>query len=100
MDRQMKFYFVYILASRKYGTLYIGIINNLLRRIYEHKSGYVKGFSKKYKTEMLVYFEIHRDIKEAIHREKQMKKWKRKWKINLIEKENPEWHDLYKHIIE
>jgi putative endonuclease len=95
----MKQYFVYILASKKNGTLYIGVTNNLIRRIYEHKEGLIEGFTKKYNVKMLVYYEIHKEIREAIKREKAMKKWLRKWKIELIEGMNPEWKDLYPEII-
>ncbi len=91
----MKNYFVYILASKKNGTLYIGVTNNLIRRVYEHKEGLIEGFTKKYNVKKLVYYEIHNDIRNAIQREKQMKKWYREWKIDLIEKENPNWDDLY-----
>ncbi|MCB0731453.1 MAG: GIY-YIG nuclease family protein [Ignavibacteriae bacterium] len=91
----MKQYYVYILASKKNGMLYIGVTNNLARRIYEHKNNLVEGYTKKYNIKNLVYFEITPDIKSAIVREKQMKKWYRKWKIELIEKENPNWIDLY-----
>jgi putative endonuclease len=90
--------FVYILANKKYGTTYTGVTNNLIRRIYEHKSGLVKGFTKKYSINKLVYFEMHSDIKEAILREKVIKKWHRNWKINLIENNNPHWLDLYSEI--
>lgn len=89
-------YYVYILASKKNGTLYIGVTNNLERRIYEHKNGLVKGFTKKYKVHLLVYYEHFDHIQYAIIKEKQMKKWKRQWKINLIEEHNPEWKDLSK----
>lgn len=88
-------YYIYILASKKYGTLYIGVTNNLKERIFIHKEKIIDGFSKKYAIDKLVYFEIHNDIHEAILREKQIKKWKRDWKINLIEKNNPNWIDLY-----
>ena len=91
----MKKAYVYILASRKNGTLYIGITNNLVRRIYEHKNDIIKGFTKKYRVHKLVYYEQWDDIKNAIQREKQIKKWKRQWKIELIEKYNYEWNDLY-----
>ena len=90
----MKSYFVYILASKRNGTLYIGITNNLTRRIFEHKSGMIDGFTKKYLIDKLVYFESTSDINEAIKREKRLKKWKRQWKIDLIEKSNPDWRDL------
>ena len=88
-------YYVYILASKKNGTLYIGITDDLPGRAYEHKNDMVDGFTKKYKVHRLVYYEGHEDVKQAILREKQLKKWKRQWKIRLIEKENPEWRDLY-----
>jgi putative endonuclease len=88
------------MASQRNGTLYIGMTNNLPRRVMEHKTGFVNSFSKKYKTVLLVYYEIHRDVDEAILKEKQMKKWKREWKINLIEKSNPGWEDLYDKILE
>lgn len=91
----MKNYYVYIMASEKYGTLYIGITNDLIRRVYEHKESLIDGFTKRYKIHYLVYFEIHEDVREAIQREKQIKKWNRYWKINLIEKDNPHWIDLY-----
>ncbi len=87
-------YFVYILASQKNGTLYIGVTNNLKRRIIEHKMGVVKGFTQTYKVDKLVYFEEYHDINDTIHREKCLKKWKREWKIKLIEENNPNWSDL------
>ena len=90
----MKTYFVYILASQKNGTLYIGVTNNLLRRMDEHKRGLVEGFTKKYKVHRLVYYESTGDITAALRREKQLKKWERNWKLRLIEKHNPEWDDL------
>ncbi len=90
---------VYILSNKKNGTLYIGITSNLLKRIYEHKNSFVEGFTSKYNLTKLVYFEMHNDITEAIRREKQLKKWYRDWKIALIEKENPNWNDLYETII-
>jgi len=86
---------VYILASRRHGTLYIGVTSNLIKRIYEHKSDYLDGFSHKYHVHKLVYFEVSEDITSAITREKQLKKWNRQWKIELIESMNPEWDDLY-----
>jgi len=91
--------YVYILASKRNGTLYIGVTNDLIKRIYEHKNSLVRGFTEKYKVHKLVYYEEHSDIYEAIEREKQMKKWNRKWKINLIEEFNPEWEDLYYKLI-
>ncbi len=88
-------YYVYILASRRNGTLYIGVTNNLLRRVYEHKKKIVKGFTSKYKVDKLVYFEQTDDIHSAIEREKQLKKYNRSWKLKMIEKFNPNWNDLY-----
>ena len=90
----MKQYFVYILASGKKGTLYIGLTSNLKKRIYEHKNKLVMGFTYKYNVNQLVYFEIYDDIKSAIKREKRLKTWKRKWKIELIEKSNLRWREL------
>ena len=87
-------YFVYILTNKKNGTLYIGVTNDIKRRTIEHKQGIIPGFTEKYKINKLVYFEEHNDIKEAIYREKCLKKWNRMWKIKLIEKENPYWNDL------
>ena len=91
----MRSYYVYILSTGKNGTLYIGVTNDLLRRVYEHKKKIFKGFTSKYYVDMLVYFEETDDIGAAIQREKQLKKWNRKWKIELIEKINPDWNDLY-----
>ena len=91
----MKQYFVYILASKRNGTLYIGLTNDLLRRIHEHKNDLIEGFTKKYRIHMLVYYEVFGNIYDAIAREKHIKKWNRQWKINLIEKSNPDWEDLY-----
>jgi putative endonuclease len=90
-----KTYYVYILASKPYGTLYTGVTSNLLTRIYQHKENLVKGFTKKYDVHKLVYFEQHIEIREAIIREKQIKKWNRDWKIKLIEADNPQWVDRY-----
>lgn len=95
----MKQYYVYILASKRNGTLYIGVTDNLIRRIYEHKNDMVEGFTEKYQVHLLVYYEVHSEINEAIQREKRIKKWKREWKLNLIEKVNPEWNDLYHRIL-
>jgi putative endonuclease len=95
----MKKYFVYILASKKYGTLYIGVTSNLSRRVYEHKNNFVSGFTQKYKVHSLVYYEEHNDVHMALEREKQLKKWYRQWKINLIEDVNPEWKDLYDELL-
>lgn len=92
-------YHVYILASKKHGALYIGVTNNLIRRVYEHKSDLVGGFTKKYIVKRLVYYEQTSSIEEAILREKRLKKWKREWKIALIQKQNPEWKDLYNDLV-
>ena len=94
----MKNYWVYILSSKKNGTVYIGITNNLTRRVYEHKEKLLDGFTKKYDVNMLVYVEEFNNINEAIHREKCIKKWNRKWKLRLIEEQNPDWKDLYENI--
>ncbi|MDR1027005.1 MAG: GIY-YIG nuclease family protein [Rickettsiales bacterium] len=95
MSFEQKFYFVYILASKRNGTLYIGVTNNLARRIYEHKHHIFQGFTSDYNVDKLVYYESYEDINEAIHREKRLKEWKRNWKKDLIESFNPEWKDKY-----
>ncbi|KAB2941045.1 MAG: GIY-YIG nuclease family protein [Hyphomicrobium sp.] len=88
-------YFVYILASKRNGTLYVGVTSDLYGRIVEHRDGLVPGFTKRYGIAMLVYFEEHDDIGEAIRREKRIKRWRRAWKIELIESRNPDWRDLW-----
>ena len=88
-------YYVYIIASRRDGAIYIGVTNDIVRRIYEHRIKAVPGFTSKYNITRLVWFEIYDDPISAISREKELKKWKRSWKVQLIEKDNPEWHDLY-----
>jgi putative endonuclease len=88
-------YWVYILASRIGGTLYIGVTNDLVRRVYQHREKFVRGFTKKYQVHRLVYFEQFSTAEAAIEREKRLKKWKRSWKIELIEKTNPNWDDVY-----
>jgi putative endonuclease len=90
---------VYILASKPRGTLYVGVTNDLVRRVAEHREGLVPGFTKTYGVKMLVYFEEHADINEAIKREKQIKRWARSWKIELIREKNPEWRDLFGEIV-
>ncbi len=95
----MKQYYTYILASRKNGTLYVGVTSDLLKRIYEHKQNLIDGFTKKYNVHSLVYYEVHNDMREAITREKQIKKWNRRWKMRLIEEMNSEWRDLYYEIV-
>ncbi len=87
--------YVYILASKKNGTLYIGVTNDLKRRVYEHKNNLIEGFTKEYQVHRLVYFEKIDDAYQALLREKRLKKWNRAWKIKLIEEKNPEWEDLY-----
>lgn len=91
----MKNYFVYILTNKPNGTLYVGVTNNLVKRIYEHKQKKVDGFTKKYDLDKLVYYEIYPDIEAAIHREKCIKEWQRKWKLKRINNMNPGWEDLY-----
>ncbi len=91
----MKDYYVYMLASDKHGTLYIGVTNDLARRVYEHKTGATSGFTGKYGVKLLVWYEVHQSIEAAIQREKSLKRWYRPWKIDLIEKANPGWLDLY-----
>jgi putative endonuclease len=88
-------YYVYLLASQKHGTLYVGVTSNLLGRVYQHKTGVVRGFTRRYHVHLLVWFECYDDPLTAIAREKEIKKWRREWKINLIESTNPEWLDLY-----
>lgn len=95
----MKCYYVYILASKRNGTLYVGVTGNLVKRIYEHKSNLADGFTKRYDVKKLVWFDQTKDVSSAITREKQIKKWNRQWKIDLIEENNPNWHDLYEDII-
>lgn len=87
-------YFVYMLASKRYGTLYTGVTNDLTRRVIEHRSGEARTFTKKYKVNDLVWYEEHQDIELAIAREKAIKKWNRAWKVRLIEELNPNWEDL------
>ena len=93
-----RYYYVYILASKRNGTLYIGVTNDLIRRVYEHKHDILPGFTKKYGVHTLVYFEQAESIDAAINREKQLKWWRRKWKLALIEEANPEWRDLWEDI--
>ena len=88
----------YIMASKPNGTLYVGVTSNLLQRVYQHKNNLVEGFTKKYAVHNLVYFEQHLDMYAAITREKQIKKWNRQWKINLIQEQNPKWLDLWEEI--
>jgi len=87
-------FFVYILASRRNGTLYIGMTDNLARRVWEHQSGAIAGFTKKYGVKTLVWYELHETRESAFQRERQLKKWNRDWKLKLIERLNPSWRDL------
>lgn len=95
----LKSYYVYILANKRNGTLYIGITDDLIKRIWQHKNDLIGGFTKKYQVHTLVYFEETNDVLSAIAREKKLKRWKRKWKLALIEKHNPDWKDLYNDLI-
>ena len=97
MDRAA---YVYILASRLNGTLYIGVTANLVRRVWEHRQGVVEGFTKQYGVKMLVWYEVHSEIREAIAREKQLKQWNRAWKLKLIHRFNPSWRDLFEDIVQ
>jgi putative endonuclease len=94
-----KRYYVYILANRRNGTLYIGMTNNIIRRIWEHKNKFVEGFSRKYGLDKLIYLEEFSDPENAIKYEKRLKKYNRRWKMNLIEKQNPHWQDLYETVV-
>ncbi len=98
MDPFGRTYWVYILASGKHGTLYVGVTSDLSGRVYEHKAGITPGFTTKHGVHSLVYFETFGTIDEAITREKKLKRWRRDWKINLIERSNPDWIDLYEGI--
>lgn len=93
--RKKESFYVYILASKRYGTLYIGMTSDLIKRVWEQKNGIIEGFTKKYNVHQLVYYERHERAETAIKRERNMKEWKRAWKIKLIEKDNPNWWDLY-----
>jgi putative endonuclease len=92
-------YFVYLLASGRNGTLYVGVTNDLIRRVHEHRTGAVEGFSKRYAVHQLVWFESSETIASAIQKEKQIKNWKREWKIALIEQANPHWQDWYESLL-
>ena len=94
----MEKFYVYVLCSKRNGTLYTGVTSDLIKRVYEHKNGLVEGFTRKYKVNRLVWYEIHDSAEAAIRREKQIKKWNRAWKLELIEKGNPQWGDLYEDI--
>lgn len=90
---------VYILASQRNGTLYIGVTSDLVKRVWQHRSDFVDGFTSKYAVHDLVYFELHEDMPGALTREKQLKKWRREWKVRLIEARNPDWRDLWTEIV-
>ncbi len=90
---------VYILASKRNGTLYVGVTSNLVKRVWEHKNDMVEGFTKRYAVHRLVWYELHENMESAISREKRIKNWKRKWKLQLIEKDNSNWQDLYYQIV-
>ena len=90
-----KRFYVYILASKRNGTLYLGVTSDIVKRVWQHKNGLAEGFTKKYGIKRLVYCEIHKDAENTIKREKQLKKWRRAWKLELIEEKNSECHDLY-----
>ena len=92
-------YYIYIMSNKPNGVLYVGVTNDLIRRVYEHRNHLVKGFTAKYNLEMLVWFEQTDDVNSAIAREKQLKNWHRQWKIDLIEKQNPSWLDMYESIV-
>ncbi len=96
----MKNFYVYIICNKRNGSLYTGITSELIKRIYEHKNKLVDGFTMKYDIQRLVWYEIHNTAESAIAREKRMKKWERKWKLEIIEKDNPGWNDLYDDICE
>ena len=91
----MKQFYVYILANKRNGTIYVGVTSDLQERVWQHKEGFVEGFTKKYNVKLLVYYEIHESDESALVREKTLKKWKRTLKLRLIEKNNPNWDDLY-----
>jgi putative endonuclease len=94
----MKNFYVYIFCSKQNGTLYTGVTSNLVKRVYEHKNNLADGFTRKYSVHLLIWYEVHQTAESAITREKQIKTWKRSWKLKLIEEHNPEWNDLYESI--
>ncbi len=91
--------YVYILASKRNGTLYVGVTSNLTKRVWQHREGLVESFTKRYGVHRLVYVEEHSDVRDALERERQLKKWNRAWKLELIERENPAWADLYEPLV-
>jgi putative endonuclease len=96
--KEMKAFYVYILCNKRNGALYIGVTSDIVRRVYEHREHLVDGFTKRYSVTNLVWFEKHETALSAINREKQLKHWQRTWKLELIERENPDWEDLYEKI--
>jgi putative endonuclease len=99
MDRRIDRVFIYILSNKRNGTLYTGLTTNLVRRMEEHKAGKRGGFTKEHGLTTLVYYEIHDDIQAAANRERLLKKWRRIWKIEMIEKQNPNWYDLHEDVL-
>ena len=93
-----KQFYVYILANKRNGTLYTGITSNLTQRVWQHKNNIIEGFTQKYNVKTLVFYEVHDNVESAIAREKRIKKWRRAWKLQLIEKMNPQWNDLFEEI--
>jgi len=94
-----KQFYVYILASKPNGTLYTGVTSNLIQRVWQHKNDVIQGFTRKYNVKTLVYYEVHENAESALTREKKIKRWRRAWKLGLIENSNPEWRDLYEDIL-
>ena len=94
-----KQFYVYILASKPNGTLYTGVTSNLIQRVWQHKNDVIQGFTRKYNVKTLVYYEVHENAESALKREKRIKRWRRAWKLGLIENSNPEWRDLYGNIL-
>ena len=94
-----KQFYVYILASKPNGTLYTGVTSNLIQRVWQHKHDVIQGFTRKYNVKTLVYYEVHENAESALKREKRIKRWRRAWKLGLIEDSNPEWRDLYEDIL-
>jgi putative endonuclease len=94
-----KQFYVYILASKPNGTLYTGVTSNLIQRVWQHKHDVIQGFTRKYNVKILVYYEVHENAESALTREKKIKRWRRAWKLGLIENSNPEWRDLYEDIL-
>ena len=94
-----KQFYVYMLASKPNGTLYTGVTSNLIQRVWQHKHDVIQGFTRKYNVKILVYYEVHENAESALTREKKIKRWRRAWKLGLIEDSNPEWRDLYEDIL-